>query len=1492
MDELAVLGHVIDDKGIRMDPAKVDQVANWKTPTNKSLVASFIGSVGYLAPGCKNVRVDMSVLSSVAALGKPWKWSFTEQRAFENVKAIVHKWRNTRRVSVNYSPDAELCNLCCDASFTGGSGVFSQGNDYQKANVIAFWSGKFNAAQQNYPVHEQELLAIVESLKRFSHLLQGLKFRIYTDHKGLEWITTQKKLSPRQARWLEVLSEFDFEIIHIPGVDNILADSLSRMYSDDHPGTVRAPSEYVGVEEENAPSKLLLNLVTAPLYIGEPLQLLASSLPVREPSTRIKSQNAWRLRDEQIAAKPVAKKAVLKKRVTEDVVGPKRPVGRPKGSKKVAVSKEPPLEVLEGERHTQITPESESEMPTARIIDPASTDEEVASKDLLTDLPEAAKSGAELSHFDHNSRLTSVQDSNIAQDILTDSAITLTDLLHSGDPTIDIYASITNKYSEDPFFKVILSQPANFKNFDVSNGLIFLKSNEKKILCVPDVIINQRRVREILISHAHSLLAHLGTRKTVIYLRESVWWKGMGNDVQAFCDSCPTCATSKPSTQSPYGLLETLEVPTYPWETIGIDFVGPLPISTNLTGSYDMILVVICHLTSMVHLIPTKTTYRAKDVAEVMFDRVYKHHGMPKNIVSDRDSLFTSTFWKRLNELTGTELRMSSSFHPQSDGATERANRTMTQMLRQCVEPGQSNWLIKLPAIEFAMNSASSQTTGYAPFVLNNGRMPRSMLWNAESEFPGVRRFAQQTRDAILAAHDSIIAARVKQTVLANKKRRQAPFTKGDFVYLSTKNLSLPKGRARKLAPKFIGPYRITEDHKNNSFKLDLPSELKRRGVHPSFHASLLRIHNPNDDKRFPGRQVNQISGLGQTEEWAVDRIKTHQGKGRESLFLLVWKSGDKAWVPLSEVKDLEALPAYLEAEGEDKIEDLRFKNGRTQTLPLAGVRMLSDPIGGTTFLGVNLGTTLIESRSSLRHAQSDIQARQIKDAAEIHLIRARCDCLKAEAALLIHQSHSPLQNSPPLNVAMSPPQSSQFEATSRRIIAHNMVNGKLTPSNFSVPSSVAHFLANSPDAFGMNPVKDGYKYMRQLTYNVSDGTTVLLSVPCERPPSCDDARKCLITRSCNIDRELNHCTATAVNTSEHVVKNCPYRVERGPTVSGPDSPDHFHLVCSLCGKTFIKRIFACYRCKHPLGLPLHSALVNNQGCGFVYKPHDLVRGSHYAFVNLPLRQLAFFKCDECCGDDDADVVEIPCQFCKTNGPPKHGEDGRLKELLDSLEAKRKADAARVSASEEKDDGEDKAGKSIPLSYTSSRDIRTCSTPSRDPRNPPFKVSKPFIPGLNKPAPTGPKYVRMDHCNKPAAPTPKYERFPKHERRRPLEPVVRQPHGGSWRSPLPRPPPPPRRGFPNPLAQPFVPSGNYFPGGPGAPMLVPNAAPAMARKPIVIRAPTRYQAAAAIANAKVKPLSSARYEQIADIIKRLEGKPRGLCRPTLFAADEAPHEFC
>lgn len=433
-----------------MDPTKVDQVKNWKTPTNKSLLSSFIGSVGYLAPGCLNVWIPMQRLSKLAAPTTPWSWNETDQRAFDLVKKSVHDWRNVCRQAIDYSLVGAPINLVTDACLTGGSGVVSQGDNYLDANIIVFWSGKFNSAQQNYPVHEQELLAIVESLKRFRHLLQGMKFRVYTDHKGLEWIATQKKLSPRQARWLEEISDFDFEIVHVPGVQNQLADALSRMYSDEPQGTVRAASEYASVEPENTPSKLILGLISAPCYTAGPIFLGAAS------SKR--------------GAK--ARKAFL-------------------NVKRVVLKVSDPLVPLEGESNGQLSKNLIAAFENASLSNKDTV--EVESAELTDDMVTAEVLAEKPEHVSSDCSTDELRDSDTAaREILSESPVSLTEVLDSGDPTLDIHGRLVGRYTEDPLFKLVLEKPRSYKNFEISNGLIFLKDRDSRVLCIPDIKIGSR----------------------------------------------------------------------------------------------------------------------------------------------------------------------------------------------------------------------------------------------------------------------------------------------------------------------------------------------------------------------------------------------------------------------------------------------------------------------------------------------------------------------------------------------------------------------------------------------------------------------------------------------------------------------------------------------------------------------------------------------------------------------------------------------------------------------------------------------------------------------------------------------------------------------------------------------------------------------------------------------------------------------------------------
>jgi len=198
---------------------------------------------------------------------------------------------------------------------------------------------------------------------------------------------------------------------------------------------------------------------------------------------------------------------------------------------------------------------------------------------------------------------------------------------------------------------------------------------------------------------------------------------------------------------------------------------------------------------------------------------------------------------------------MSTAFHPKIDGATEHANCSIAHVLRTLVCNDQKNWADMCPAVEFALNSNVSMTMGYTPFELNYGYIPQlGQCLSTNTQFTSVKQFAQQVLWNLMVAHDTIIEHRVMQTHHAYHRQMAGEFyLPGDLVYLLTKNLALPNGRAKKLLPKFIGPYKVVEAHTPASnVTLELPPKLTAWRVHPTFHMSLIQAHIPNNDGRFP----------------------------------------------------------------------------------------------------------------------------------------------------------------------------------------------------------------------------------------------------------------------------------------------------------------------------------------------------------------------------------------------------------------------------------------------------------------------------------------------------------------------------------------------------------------------------------------------------------------------------------------------------------------
>ena len=221
--------------------------------------------------------------------------------------------------------------------------------------------------------------------------------------------------------------------------------------------------------------------------------------------------------------------------------------------------------------------------------------------------------------------------------------------------------------------------------------------------------------------HSTNLAGHLGRDKTIAAIATTCWWPTLAADVSEWCQSCVECQKNKASNRAPAGYLRPLPIPTAPWESMSMDLMTDLSVTPE---GHDAIVVFCDRLSKMVHFVPCCKSNVAPELAHLFIIHVFRPHGLPANIVSDRNPRFTSHFWKTVFTSLGTNLIMSTAFHPQTDGQSERAFRTLQQMLRAFVSPRQDDWAEHLPLLEFAYNNSKQASTGFSPFVLCYGRHP------------------------------------------------------------------------------------------------------------------------------------------------------------------------------------------------------------------------------------------------------------------------------------------------------------------------------------------------------------------------------------------------------------------------------------------------------------------------------------------------------------------------------------------------------------------------------------------------------------------------------------------------------------------------------------------------------------------------------------------------------------------------------------------------
>jgi hypothetical protein len=252
--------------------------------------------------------------------------------------------------------------------------------------------------------------------------------------------------------------------------------------------------------------------------------------------------------------------------------------------------------------------------------------------------------------------------------------------------------------------------------------------------------------------------------------------------IQAFVDTCAVCKQEKPEHVKYPGLLKPLQVPDQAWHVVSLDFIDGLPKSAG----YTSILVVVDKLTKYNHFLPLSHPYTASQVAQLYLDHVFKLHGMPEALISDRDSIFTSRLWQALFHLSRTEMRMSTAYHPQTDGQTECVNQCLETYLRCFISSCPTKWSKWISLAEFWYNTLYHTAIKMAPFMALYGHAPR-YLGITDASVPAVTDLSDWLREqslvtALLRQHLHRANNRMKQ--FADCKRSERSFSIGDWVYL------------------------------------------------------------------------------------------------------------------------------------------------------------------------------------------------------------------------------------------------------------------------------------------------------------------------------------------------------------------------------------------------------------------------------------------------------------------------------------------------------------------------------------------------------------------------------------------------------------------------------------------------------------------------------------------------------------------------------------
>ncbi|MBW0560215.1 hypothetical protein O181_099930 [Austropuccinia psidii MF-1] len=360
-------------------------------------------------------------------------------------------------------------------------------------------------------------------------------------------------------------------------------------------------------------------------------------------------------------------------------------------------------------------------------------------------------------------------------------------------------------------------------------------------------------------------MGHMREYRTRERVASPAWWPKWEQELSEYINTCETFQKENRKHGKKYGLLQHIEVPKQPWETINMDWVtGLVPGGKE---NYNACLIIVDRFMKSMRCLPCHKEDIAMDTALLFWNNIISTSGVPKIIISNRDPKFTSEFWTSLYDMPATKLAFSTAYHPQTDGLSERMIQKMEDILRRFCAYGMEykdyeryihEWVTLVPAVQLAYDTRQHSTTEKTPAVVEKGWNPLLPVDGLKKNLPTIHPTAKDLHNILKRACDTastcIAEAKEYHRQRWDKTHMEPDFKEGDQVLVSTLNFNNLKA-PNKMRDSFVGPFTIIRLIGKNAVKVKLTEEFSRK--HPVFIVSLVKTYFQTEERKFPSRRKN-----------------------------------------------------------------------------------------------------------------------------------------------------------------------------------------------------------------------------------------------------------------------------------------------------------------------------------------------------------------------------------------------------------------------------------------------------------------------------------------------------------------------------------------------------------------------------------------------------------------------------------------------------------